>query len=220
MYNEIGITTEPQNTVVLFPTITLDAYSKRCVWDYYFTPMPDSLRDCYTVTMSNIDFTKPHPSNFKTFDTRNCFEGYDPNAQGPGTFCEDMLSMHLIYNSGFYGAEALDLLGYTIISDIEIEKNPSILSNYEKIIVLHNKYVTETIFNAITNHPNVVYLYPDALKEEVSIDFAQNTITALSPLKHPDDKNYQNDFQWEYDNSHREFVRCVDVNLKFENVVG
>ena len=114
----------------------------------------------------------------------------------------------------------LDLLGYTIISDIEIEKDPNILSSYEKIIVLHNKYVTKTIFNAITSHPKVVYLYPDSLNEEVSVNFLQNTVTAVSPLKQPQDKTAQNDFQWEYDSSHLEFVNCRDIDVKFEKVAN
>ena len=31
-------------------------------------------------------------------------------------------------------------------------------------------------------------------------------------------KNYQNDFQWEYDSSHLEYVKCEDVEAKFEKV--
>ena len=46
----------------------------------------------------------------------------------------------------------------------------------------------------------------------------QKTITALSPLKQPQSKNYQNDFQWEYDSSHLEYVKCEDVEAKFEKV--
>ena len=81
---------------------------------------------------------------------------------------------------------------------------------------MHNKYTTKTIFNAITSHPKVVYLYPDSLKEEVSVNFGQNTVTALSPLKQPQKKNFQTDFQWEYDSSHLEYVNCLDGEIKFE----
>ena len=55
------------------------------------------------------------------------------------------------------------LLDYDIISDITIHKNPEILSTYDKIILLHNEYVTSIEFEAITSHPNVIYLYPNAL---------------------------------------------------------
>ena len=222
LYYEIGITTEPQNTVVLFPTISVDAFSKRCVWDYYTIPPLNSPHDCYTMKMANVDFTKPNPSNFNTpyFTEPNCYPITDSRTQKLIEGCDLPLVPFLFYNSSFKGAQALYLLGYTIISDLEIEKNPNILSSYEKIIVLHNKYTTKTIFNAITSHPKVVYLYPDSLKEEVSVNFGQNTVTALSPLKQPQKKNFQNDFQWEYDSSHLEYVNCLDGEVKFEKVAN
>ena len=222
LYNEIGVTTEPQNTVVLFPTISVDAFAKRCIWDYYTIPPLNVTHDCYTMSMSNVDFTKPHPQNFNTphFIQPNCYDVTDSNTQKPAEGCAIPLVPFLFHNSSFFAAQALYLLGYTIISDIEIEKNPNILSNYEKIIVLHNKYVTKTMFDAITSHPKVVYLYPDSLKEEVTVNFVQKTITALSPLKQPQDKNHQNDFEWEYDSSHLEFVFCLDREVKFEKVTN
>ena len=104
---------------------------------------------------------------------------------------------------------------------------PNIKTNLQKccqisqaVLPLDIKYVTKNIFDAITNHPKVVYLYPDSLKEEVSVNFLQNTITALSPIKQPQEKNFQNDFQWEYDSSHLEYVDCLDVETKFENVAN
>ena len=222
LYNELGVTTEPQNTAVLFPTISVDAFSKQCIWNYYVLPPLNSPHDCYTIKMTNVDFTKPHPLNFNTpyFTKPNCYHVTDSRTQELGEGCEIPLKPFLIYNSSFRGAQALYLLGYTIISDLEIEKNPNILSSYEKIIVLHNKYTTKTIFNAITSHPKVVYLYPDSLNEEVSINFEQNTITALSPLKQPQNKISQNDFQWKYDSSHLEYVNCQDVEVKFEKVTN
>ena len=223
LYNEIGVTTTPQNTLVLFPTISVDVFSRQCVWDYYEITWQYSFgRDCYTIKMSNVDFTKPHPENFNTpyFTEPICYLVTDQHAQAPTEICRLPLTEFLVYNSSLKGAQALHLLGYTIISDLEIEKDPNILSSYDKIIVLHNKYTTKTIFNAITSHPKVVYLYPDSLKEEVSINFTQNTITALSPLKHPQEMNFQNDFQWEYDSSHLEYIKCIDSEVKFEKVAN
>jgi len=106
-----------------------------------------------------------------------------------------------------------------MLSDLEIEKNPNILENYDKIIVLHNKYVSKKIFDTITNHPKVIYLNPGALSEEVSIDFTNNTITVLSPIKYPEEKNYRNDFFWAYDNTDKEFEDCYMIDdPKFEIV--
>ncbi len=222
LYNELGVTTEPQNTAVLFPTISVDAFSKQCIWNYYVLPPLNSPHDCYTIKMTNVDFTKPHPLNFNTpyFTESICYPTTDSRTQELSEGCEFPLVPFLIHSSSFKGAQALYLLGYTIISDLEIEKNPNILSSYEKIIVLHNKYTTKTIFNAITSHPKVVYLYPDSLNEEVSVNFVQNTITAISPLKQPQDKVFQNDFQWEYDSSHLEYVNCLDSEVKFEKVAN
>ena len=106
-----------------------------------------------------------------------------------------------------------------LFTDLEIEKNPNILSNYDKIIILHNKYVTKNIFDAITNHPKVIYLHPGALSEEVKIRLPENSFTVLSPVKYPEERNFQNDFLWPYDNSHREFNHCLDIDdPRFEKV--
>ena len=43
--------------------------------------------------------------------------------------------------------EILNLLGYDSISDFEL-KNPNILNDYKKIIVLHNEYVSKIMFDA------------------------------------------------------------------------
>nr|WP_294806152.1 hypothetical protein [uncultured Nitrososphaera sp.] len=63
------------------------------------------------------------------------------------------------------------------VSDQRVTKNPSILANYRKVIVLHNEYVTQVEFDAITRHPNVMYLYPNALYALVSYNPKDATIT-------------------------------------------
>ena len=77
------------------------------------------------------------------------------------------------------GHQALTLLGYTAITDEEIDMNPSILQQFDKVIMLHNEYVTRTMFDAITNHPNVFYLYPNALYAEIEVDYIDETITLI-----------------------------------------
>ena len=40
-------------------------------------------------------------------------------------------------------------------------------------------------------------------------------------VKYPQDKNFNNDFLWMYDNTHREFKNCEDImDAKFENVAN
>src|SRR3989338_8884739 len=94
----------------------------------------------------------------------------------------------------------LELLGYDSITDTELDKNPNILSKYDKIIVLHNEYVTKNMFNAITSHPNVIYLYPNALYAEISTNFKDNTISLIRGHGYPE-KNIANGFDWEFENT-------------------
>ena len=68
-----------------------------------------------------------------------------------------------LYTSSGVGHQALTLLGYSSITDIDIDKNPGILEQFDKVLMLHNEYVTRAMFDAITSHPNVIYLNPNAL---------------------------------------------------------
>lgn len=108
----------------------------------------------------------------------------------------------------------LKLLNYSHITDIEVDKNPDILKKYDKIIILHNEYVTKKEFDAITHHPNVVYLYPNALYAEVKTDYGKNTITLVRGHGYA---NMTNGFDWKFDNSKFEYdVQCE--NWKFFKV--
>jgi len=105
------------------------------------------------------------------------------------------------YQSSGIGHQALTLLGYTSISDMEIDQNPGILQQFDKVIILHNEYVTRTMFDAITNHPNVLYLYPNALYAEIEVDYINETITLIRGHNYPEPE-ITNGFDWEYDNTH------------------
>lgn len=105
------------------------------------------------------------------------------------------------YNTSDTGFKILNLLDYNFITDIDIDKNPSILDSYDVVILLHNEYVTRNEFNAITSHPNVVYLYPNALYAEVSVDYEKNTITLVRGHNYPE-ITIRNGFDWIHDNTH------------------
>jgi len=107
----------------------------------------------------------------------------------------------LNYNSSVNGYQLLTLLGYSSITDIDIDKNPSILKKYDKIVMLHNEYVTRAMFDAITSHPNVIYLYPNALYAEIEVDYDNNTITLIRGHNYPESE-IVNGFDWEFDNTH------------------
>ena len=110
------------------------------------------------------------------------------------------------------------LLGYQIITDIDVDRNPDILEKYDKVLLLHNEYVTKKEFNAITNHHNVIYLYPNALYAEVEVDYLDNSISLLRGHNFPESV-IRNGFNWKYDNSFSEYnVDCNDMQFdRIEN---
>ena len=107
----------------------------------------------------------------------------------------------VLYTSSGIGHQALTLLGYPTITDVDIDKNPSILQQFDKVIMLHNEYVTRTIFDAVTNHPNVIYLYPNALYAEIEVNYIDETITLIRGHNYPEPE-ITNGFDWEFENTH------------------
>lgn len=120
------------------------------------------------------------------------------------------------YSSSRAAFNSLRLLGYHHITDVDVDRNPSILERYDKVILLHNEYVTDNEFDAITQHPKVVYLYPNALYAKVSTDYTNNTITLIRGHEYPVPE-IRNGFGWEFDNSHFEYDNTC-MNWKFYEV--
>ena len=120
--------------------------------------------------------------------------------------CDDCITVPIqnhvekLFSSGGNGFRALELLNYQVLDDVMVDKNPDILDQFETIILLHNEFVTKTEFDAITSHPHVIYLYPNALNSEISSDYYTNTITLIRGPQYPTD-DIVNGFDWEYDNS-------------------
>jgi len=111
------------------------------------------------------------------------------------------------------GYQVLKLLGYTIISDIEVDQNPEILKKYDKVILLHSEYVTQKEFDAITTHPNVLYLYPNALYAKIEYNESANTITLVRGHNFPE-SNITNGFDWKFDNSPLEYnTNCKEMGF-------
>ena len=106
-----------------------------------------------------------------------------------------------LYTSSGIGHQALTLLGYTSITDVEIDKNPSILQQFDKVIILHNEYVTRAMFDAVTSHPHVLYLYPNALYAEIEVNYIDGTITLIRGHNYPEPEII-NGFDWEFENTH------------------
>lgn len=121
-------------------------------------------------------------------------------------YCNSCLSNQIhttyekTYSASGNGFRILEFLGYQVIDDMDIDKNPQILNQYDKVILLHNEYVTKKEFEAITSHPKVIYLYPNSLSSEVIADYSENTITLARGPTYPD-SSIKNGFDWEHENT-------------------
>jgi hypothetical protein len=74
-----------------------------------------------------------------------------------------------------------------VITDGQISQDSCILGEYDKVILLHNEYVTNAEYYAITHHKKVVYLYPNAPPyAEVKYEPANSTITLIRGHGYPD----------------------------------
>jgi len=117
------------------------------------------------------------------------------------------------YSSSIVAAIALNLLNYSFITDVDIDKDPEILKQYDTVIMLHNEYVTANEFHAVTEHPHVIYLYPNVLYAKVEPNYDNNTITLVQGHGYPDEK-IQNGFDWKYDNTKFEYdLKCENWNF-------
>jgi len=107
----------------------------------------------------------------------------------------------LTFESSANTIKVLRLLGYPYITDIEIDKNPSILELFDKVILLHSEYVTQNEFEAITKHPKVIYLHPNALYAQIEVDYEKEAITLIRGHNYPSPE-IKNGFDWKFDNTH------------------
>ncbi len=133
---------------------------------------------------------------------RNGFYDFFKNSCNQSCLTTKIVSKDkLDYHSSANAVKVLELLGYDSISDIELDKNPDILKKYYKVILLHNEYVTEKMFDAITSHPNVVFLYPNSLYAKISVNYEDNTISLIKGHGYPE-SSIINGFDWEFENTH------------------
>ena len=133
--------------------------------------------------------------------------------------CDDCTTTKLVqptsqYTSSGKAHQALTMLGYHSITDPEIDKNPGILQQFDKVIILHNEYVTRTMFDAITSHPNVIYLYPNALYAEIEVNYTDETITLIRGHNYPE-KEITNGFDWQFDNTHPYEYDDICLGMEF-----
>lgn len=102
---------------------------------------------------------------------------------------------------------AFAALGWPMMDDITAHKkilqNPNYLLQYDTIILLHNEYVTRELYQAIQNHPHVIYLNPNALYAQIKYYEGPNEIQLIQGHGYPNNSTL-NGFGWQYDNSNEE----------------
>jgi hypothetical protein len=125
------------------------------------------------------------------------------------------------YTSSGLTAQILYGLGYDFLTDIEVDKNPELLQNYDTVILLHNEYVTKKIFDAISSHPNLIFLFPNALYAEIDVNYDDNTMTLIRGHQYPPPENPANGFDYdiEIEFHHYEYdTECLEWEfIEFEN---
>jgi hypothetical protein len=132
-----------------------------------------------------------HPSGFYDYYRGDCDE----------CTTTKITIARLVFAASGNAFQALSLMGYDTTTDYIIDRNPSILEEYDKVIMLHNEYVTRTVFDAVTNHPKVIYLYPNAFYGEIEVDYESGLMTLIRGHGYPEPE-ISNGFDWEFDNTH------------------
>lgn len=116
------------------------------------------------------------------------------------------------YTSSNNALVILNNLGIPLIEDYTVSLNPEILNEYEKIIMLHNEYVTIEFYETIINHPNVYFLYPNALYAEIELTDGVMTLVKGKGYPKDDPPTTVNAFDWEFENTHPDEydLECID----------
>lgn len=120
--------------------------------------------------------------------------GWYDNTEHTTVYINNELDDRMRYGAGKH------LLSYfynefDTVSDIAVTTNPELLQSYQTIVLLHNEYVTVEEYNAIMNHSNVIYLFPNSLYRYV--EYNDKQITLLNQTGNPmgySNTKYTNEF--------------------------
>lgn len=100
------------------------------------------------------------------------------------------------YASSVNALIILNQKGFDIVHDYNLVSDPNLIYEYDNVILLHNEYVTKEIYESIINHPNVFYLYPNALYGEVIVKDGSMTLINGHGVNGKD-----NGFDWKFENT-------------------
>lgn len=141
----------------------------------------------------------------KTCDTSCLTISYDPFNIKPS------------YVTGKSAYNRLLLLNYPAMSDLYLSEHPEILNNYNKVIVLHEEYVTQNLFNILSTKNNTVFLYPNALYALIDVNYKNKTFTLIKGHGYPD-IHLRNGFGWQYSDSTKNEYDLKCDSWKFEKL--
>ena len=124
------------------------------------------------------------------------------------------------YNESGITAQILYHVGYDFLTDVEVDKNPELLEDYDTVILLHNEYVTKKEFDAVSNHPNLIFLHPNALYAEIAVNYDDNTMTLIRGHNYPESE-IANGFDYAIEEEFHKFEyddQCLDWEfIEIEN---
>jgi len=135
------------------------------------------------------------------------YDYYNGTCSTCSTVSMEPFGINASYVSGLGGFQYLTQLHYPFITDLMVDKHPEILNEYDKIILLHNEYMTKTEFDAIKNHKNVIYLYPNSAYVEVKVDYANLTMSLVRGHGYPD-KDLLNGFGYVTSSNNEYDLNC------------
>jgi len=128
--------------------------------------------------------------------------------------------VEITYNSSGTTAQILHAVGYDFITDIDVDQNPEILQNYDTVILLHNEYVTKKMFDAISSHPRLIFLAPNALYAEIEVNYDDNTMTLIRGHNYPEPEIF-NGFDYEIEQKFHDYeydTKCLEWEfIEIEN---
>jgi len=168
-----------------------------------------------------IDHLKPNPGTVVIFPTFTA-AAYYPNGFYDYYYgsCDQSCvndvrfeNFHFDYNESGVTAQILYHVGYDFLTDVEVDKNPELLKNYDTVILLHNEYVTKKEFDAITSHPNLIFLHPNALYAEIDVNHETKTMTLIRGHDYPPDNPVANGFDYEIEKQFHKLEHnssCID----------
>ena len=152
----------------------------------YF-PRPLSDDDMKKYSNSDLNAVVIYPIfTQRAYDKQGFYDYYNGTCHTCNVVSIANLKLEPNYTSSISALTYLSQLHYQVLDDMKVDQNPDILKQYDKIILLHNEYVTKAEFDAIKNHKNVIYLYPNALYAEVSVDYKNLTMSLVQGHGYPD----------------------------------